>query len=64
MFTNQAQVRDAFWNTFCVDGKPKEFRGKRQNQLPCDVRAAFVDFVDSLARDGSISESLADRVTL
>ena len=60
----QADVRDAFWLTFCVDGKPREFRGKRQNDLPVDVRVAFVDFVDHLAREGTISEALAHRVTL
>lgn len=60
----QAEVREAFWQTFCVDGKPKEFRGKSQNELPADVRCAFVDFVDSLARDGTITENLASRVTL
>lgn len=64
MYTTQAQVRDAFWNVFCVEGKPKEYRGKSQNELPTDVRCAFVDFVDSLARDGTISEALAHRVTL
>lgn len=30
----------------------------------CTTRSAFVDFVDMLARDGVISESLAFRVTL
>lgn len=64
MFTNQTQVRDAFWNTFCVEGKPKEYRGKSQNNLPANVRAAFVAFVDYLAREGTISEALASRVTL
>jgi hypothetical protein len=64
MMTTQAQVRDAFWNVFNVEGKPKEYRGKSQNELPTDVRCAFVDFVDSLARDGTISEALASRVTL
>ena len=29
-----------------------------------DARCAFVDFVDQLQRNGEISESLADRVTL
>lgn len=62
--TNQQQIREAFWQTFCVNGVPREFRGKRQNDLPTDVRCAFVDFVDHLAREGTISESLASRVTL
>ena len=64
MFTTQSQVRDAFWNVFYVEGKPREYYGKTQNQLPADVRCAFVDFVDGLAREGTISEALAARVTL
>jgi hypothetical protein len=60
----QTEIRDAFWLTFNVEGKPREFYGKRQNDLPADVRAAFCDFVDYLAREGTISESLAARVTL
>lgn len=60
----QAEVRAAFWSTFCADGIPREYRGKRQNELPADLRAAFVDYVDHLQRDGTISESLAQRVTL
>lgn len=60
--TTQTQVRDAFWLTFFVEGKPREYRGKRQNDLPTDVRCAFVDFVDSLARSGEISATLAHRV--
>lgn len=60
----QREIRDAFWLTFNVEGKPRRFYGKTQNELPADVRAAFVDFVDYLAREGTISESLAARVTL
>ena len=62
--TRQQQVRDAFWLTFYVEGQPREYRGKRQNQLPTDVRCAFVDYVDYLAREGTISAELAGRVTL
>ncbi len=62
--TTQAQIRDAFWLTFFVDGKPREYYGKRQNDLPTDIRVAFVDFVDQLHRNGIISDALAHRVTL
>lgn len=64
MMKTQADVRDAFWLTFFVEGKPREFRGKSQNDLPADIRCAFVEFVDALHRDGTISEDLAARVTL
>jgi hypothetical protein len=57
-------VRSAFWLTFFVEGKPRRYYGKTQNELPADLRAAFVDYVDQLARDGTISERLAQRVTL
>lgn len=60
----QTDIRNAFWLTFFVDGKPREYYGKTQNQLPCDLRSAFVDYVDQLAREGTITESLAQRVTL
>ena len=60
MYTSQAQVRAAFW-----EANPDVARNPcRQNNQPTDTRCAFVDFVDSLARNGDISESLADRVTL
>ena len=64
MFTTQREVRDAFWLTFFVEGKPRRYYGKTQNELPADLRCAFVDFVDHLAREGTISETLAQRVTL
>ena len=61
--TTQAEVRRAFWSQF-ADWQRKAHEHRRQNDLPADYRMAFVDFVDSLARDGTISESLAQRVTL
>lgn len=60
----EREVRNAFWLTFFVEGKPRRYYGKTQNELPVDLRCAFVDFVDHLAREGTISESLARRVTL
>lgn len=60
-FTTQSEVRSAFWQ-----GMPQvwsKYRNKRQNDWPADLRVEFVDFVDFLARQGDISESLAQRVT-
>ena len=61
--TTQKQVRESFW-----EDHPQfksEYRSrKRQNDYKCDIRCAFVDYVDHLERDGQISEELADRVTL
>lgn len=62
MYTTQYQVRTAFWLSMPVNHGYKT--SKRQNQQPCDVRVAFCDFVDMLARNGDISDSLAERVTL
>jgi hypothetical protein len=64
MMTTQQQIRDAFWLTFFVEGKPRRFYGKRQNDLPTDLRVAFCDYVYQLQREGTITEALAERVTL
>ena len=63
MMTTQKQVRRAFWEINGAD-MPMIYRQKTQNDLPTDVRVAFVDFVDQLARGGEITEALARRVTL
>jgi hypothetical protein len=58
--TTQRQVRAAFWEAF-----PNASRKKgRDGDYLTDTRLAFCDFVQMLADDGSISESLAYRVTL
>jgi len=57
----QSDLRAAFWQ-----GMPQcwsKYRNKRQNDWPADLRVEFVDFVDFLARQGNISEELAQRVT-
>ena len=62
-YTTQAQVRAAFWQgnehlrKYCR-------KGARQNDYNATLRSEFVEFIDMLARDGQISESLAQRVTL
>jgi hypothetical protein len=61
-YTSAAQVRRAFWQGFPA-GHP--WRKRLSNGDYCtDCRCEFVDFVDSLARDGIISERLAASVTL
>lgn len=59
--TSEAQVRRAFWEGFPA-GHP--WRKKRNGDYCTDCRVEFVDFVDMLARDGIITEALAQRVTL
>ena len=63
MMKTLSELRASFW-----DNHPEfahHFRAKkRQNQYVCDVRVAWVSFVDSLSKDGTISEKLANRAIL
>lgn len=65
MFKTQKQIREAFWRD-----NPRVSRKLIRDSegygwaYVCDTRCAFVDYVDMLARDGQISEELAQRVTL
>lgn len=61
--TTQAQVRAGFWEAHPQFAS--EYRAsKRQNQYRTNIRVSFVEYVDSLARSGNISERLASRVNL
>ena len=67
MLTTQKQIRTSFWDYMkeCFPELAKEYkRNKRQNEYCTDIRCMFVDYVDSLMKDGIISEKLADKVTL
>jgi len=59
----QAQVRDSFWNSYPEFQQEKRSR-KRQNDYRADIRMAWVDYIDSLRKDGLITEKLAAFVTL
>lgn len=59
--TTLQQLRAAFWREHPdLQRKP----GKSQNDYPTDTRAAWVDYVDHMARHGAIPETLAQRATL
>lgn len=60
-FTTQPQIRAAFWQGWEGRPRPKKLS---DGDWPTDIRCEFVDFVDMLARDGQISEALAQQVTL
>jgi hypothetical protein len=68
--TTQKQIRAAFWQAF--PGLPRRRYRYSWNPrdktaelvFPVDTRCAFVDYVDQLQRDGTISEALANRATL
>jgi hypothetical protein len=59
----QAQVRAAFWEQH-PEFKSEYRKTYRQNQYNATIRTAFVNWVDHLMKDGIISESLSNRVTL
>ena len=60
--TTQRQVRAAYWDS--CNPAHERIRGWTQNDYNAEIRQDFCDFVDSLARQGHISEALAQRVTL
>jgi hypothetical protein len=64
--TTQVELRSAFWdeNPSLVCRRGPRGRILPQNEQPAATRAAFSDYVDTLARAGEISAALADRATL
>lgn len=60
---NVTQLRKAFWND-CPRFRHLFRTRKKQNDYPADVRTAWCDYVDIMARDGFISEATARRATL
>ena len=63
MFTTQKQIRASFWESFPQYASERRAR-KTQNDYKCDIRQDFCFYVESLRRDGQISEKLAYKVTL
>jgi hypothetical protein len=59
----QSEIRASFWEAH-PEFKSEFKKSKRQNDYRTDIRCAFVDYVDYLRKDGQISDSLANRVTL
>ena len=58
--TNVRDLRSTFW-----EQHPNLVRKRYRNgDYPADTRMAFVNYVDHCARDGLISERLAQRATL
>lgn len=63
MIKTLSALRVSFWEAhpeFASDFRTK----KRQNSYKCDIRCAWVDYIDSLSKDGTISEKLANNATL
>ena len=63
MYTTIAEIRKAFW-----EAHPEfksEYRSKKhQNDYNPTIRTAFVDWLDSMRRDGTISDRHAKNATL
>ncbi len=57
------QVRDLFFENFPEFQSERRVR-KHQNEYSCVCRCAFCDFVDSLNKDGQITDKQADKITL
>jgi hypothetical protein len=65
--TTQKQIRASFWESHPeleTHARKWGIKTARQNRHNATTRTAFVDFVDSLARGGEITEELAQRATL
>lgn len=56
-------VRQSFWDNHHKYALHYRYK-KRQNDYNVDIRMAFCDYVDYLAKSGEISEKLANRATL
>lgn len=61
--TTQKEVRANFWASF-PQFKSEYKKTYTQNQYRTDIRCCFVDFVDMLERNGTITNKLAQKVTL
>lgn len=63
MITTQKQLRDAFWLDH-PGYAPERRSKKRHNAYRTDIRVSFVDWLDNQARNGNVSEKMAQRATL
>lgn len=63
--TTQTELRRAFWAQFPdLDRRTIPDHEGAGRMHKADARCAFVDWIDSLCRDGQISPTLAERATL
>ena len=59
-YTNQRQLRRAFWEQHPEASK----RRGREGDYLTDTRVLFCDWIESLVRAGEITPALCNRVTL
>jgi len=61
--TTITQLRESFWE--CFPEFASQYRKTwRQNQYNATIRTAWVEYVDSMHKEGQISDNLARRATL
>lgn len=60
---NIDELRASFWRAV-PNLRWRYVEGKRQNAYPADVRTAWVDYVDHMARSKAISDTLARNAIL
>lgn len=63
--TNQRDLRRHFWQVFPDMPRHRMRNYAGDGTMYCtDTRCAWCDWIDSLSRDGTISQELAQRATL
>jgi len=63
MLKTITEIRNAFWEAHPEYAADRRSR-KRQNDYKTDIRCAFCDYLDSLHKDGQITDRLCDKATL
>ena len=63
-YTTQQQLRAAFWHEYPTLNRKRCIRFGNEREHNTETRVAFGEFLDRIARDGQISEALAQRATL
>jgi hypothetical protein len=59
------QVREMFWAEIATEEQRKDFRvRKSQSDYNCDIRCSFIDFADSLNKNGQITDRQRSNITL
>lgn len=65
MITTQKELRRVFRECHPdLDFRKVENYSRNSTMYKADTRCAFVDFVDSMSRNGQITQELAERATL
>lgn len=58
------QIRNEFWQSLPADLQAQRRSRRRHNDYCATIRTEFSFFIDNLARDGRITETQAQNITL